>query len=100
MDATAHTHCALWCLSRDRSGDDEERPLFNVPICLLKSMALQVEGVSSGAVFGPFLASCHTSILFTRHGWHVTRRCLVCGSPTSDAAMALDAVHAVTAQRQ
>ena len=46
LDATAHTHCALWCLSRDRLGAmKRERPdLFNVlQTALLKSMALQVE---------------------------------------------------------
>ena len=46
LDATAHTHCALWCLARDRLGAmKRERPdLFNVlQTALLKSMALQVE---------------------------------------------------------
>ena len=46
LDATAQTHCALWCLSRDRlAAMKRERPdLFNVlQTALLKSMALQVE---------------------------------------------------------
>ena len=46
LDATAHTHCALWCLSRDRLGamKRERADLFNVlQTALLKSMALQVE---------------------------------------------------------
>ena len=56
LDATAHTHCALWVLSRTRlDAMKRERPdLFNVlQTALLKSMALQVEeSLGSGLLSG------------------------------------------------